>query len=170
MTMYGGRDAATGAAVRPPDLAVVRQVDHDLVSVMLRIVTLTSPSSPVCGCAGRPQPGRAGWRWPLYAAHRPEMAARERTASPEHNDQICAGILFAGKRVYGVGTPSCWRRHQTRICVRRGDNHANNIVQKERTLLTEETRTHAHFRIDPGEWDGTARRASSSPRPRCPKS
>jgi hypothetical protein len=79
------------------------------------------------------------------------MAARERTASPEHNDQICAGILFAGKRVYGVGTPSCWRRHQTRICVRRGDNHANNIVQKERTLLTEETRTHAHFRIDPGE-------------------
>jgi hypothetical protein len=56
MTMYGGRDAATGAAVRPPDLAVVRQVDHDLVSVMLRIVTLTSPSSPVCGCAGRPQP------------------------------------------------------------------------------------------------------------------
>ena len=50
----GRRDAATGAAVRPPALAVVRQdnVDHDLFSVMLRIVTLMSlSSSPVCGWA-----------------------------------------------------------------------------------------------------------------------
>jgi hypothetical protein len=49
---YGGRDAATGAAVRPPDLAVVRQdgIDHDLLSVMFLIVTRMSlSSSPVCG-------------------------------------------------------------------------------------------------------------------------
>ena len=35
-----------------------------------------------------------------------------------------------------MGTPSCWRGH--RACVRRGDNHANNIAQKARTLLTED--------------------------------
>ena len=35
-----------------------------------------------------------------------------------------------------MGTPSCWRGHQA--CVRRGDNHANNITQKARTLLTED--------------------------------
>ena len=58
MMMYGGRDAATGAAVRPPDLAVVRQadVDHGLPSVIVLRVTLMSPSSPVCGRAGLPQP------------------------------------------------------------------------------------------------------------------
>ena len=75
MMMYGGRDAAIGAAVRPPDLAVVRLDDHDLLSVTLRIMTLTSPSSPVCCCGTLPRPGRAGWRWPvcvLWVAHRPD--------------------------------------------------------------------------------------------------
>ena len=42
--------STTGAAVRPPDLAVVRQdgIDHDLLSVMFLIVTRMSfSSSPV---------------------------------------------------------------------------------------------------------------------------
>ena len=44
--------------LRPPALAVVRQddVDHGLPSVIVLMVTLMSPSSPVCGWAGLPQP------------------------------------------------------------------------------------------------------------------
>ena len=34
-----------------------------------------------------------------------------------------------------MGTPSCWRGHRARI---RGDNQANNIAQRARTLLTED--------------------------------
>ena len=84
MTMYGGRDAATGAAVRPPDLAVVRQVDHDLVSVMLRIVTLTSAVLArvrLRGAAPAPVEQDGDGLYAAASAWR-MMAARERTASP----------------------------------------------------------------------------------------
>ena len=57
---YGGRDAATGPAGRPPDLAVVRQTDvnpYAALRVMFLIVTRMSlSSSPVCGCGALPTP------------------------------------------------------------------------------------------------------------------
>lgn len=48
----------------------------------------------------------------------------------------CALVFSLLAKGYWVGTPSCWRRLQTRI--RRGDNHANNIAA--RTRLTEDAR------------------------------
>ena len=59
-----------------------------------------------------------------------------------------------------VGTPSCWRGHRTRIRVRRGDNHANNLTQN--TLYD---RIAAHRRegtvpggpASPGAWPSGAR-------------
>ena len=41
---------------------------------------------------------------------------------------------FSFGAIYGVG-PSCWRIHQTRTRIRRGDNHANNLTQKARILV-----------------------------------
>ena len=53
-----GSTCRYGSLVRPPALAVVPQDDvvHGLPSVIVLRVTLMSPSSPVCGWAGLPQP------------------------------------------------------------------------------------------------------------------
>ena len=84
-----GSTCRYGSLVRPPALAVVPQDDvvHGLPSVIVLRVTLMSPSSPVCGWAGLPQPrssrmSMARKRALGGASALRIMAASERTASP----------------------------------------------------------------------------------------
>ena len=130
----------TAPVTPPPDLAVVRQddVDHGLPSVMFLIVTRMSlSSSPVCGCAGLPQPrsskmpaaetraagGTASW------LTMPASTLMQSSVCPRASDRKSAGIVFRGNGLRGEPTPLLLAQASR---VRRGDNHANNIAQKAR--------------------------------------
>ena len=60
MMMNGGRDAALGAAVRPPALAVEWRTDvnpyHRSSTICLIVTRMSLLSSPVCCCGALPQP------------------------------------------------------------------------------------------------------------------
>ncbi len=73
----------------------------------------------------------AGWRIGLTHDGGKSAHGLVRIGPAQRSDVRWYSLCW--QRVYGVGTPSCRRRHQTRN--RRGDNHANNIAQRTRSLL-----------------------------------
>ena len=104
---------------------------------------MSLPSSPVCGCGGlAPAPveqdgGGCHARGVLVAvAHDGGKGAHGLVCIGPAQRPDVRWYSLCWQRLYGVGTPSCWRWHRARV--RRGDNHANNITQKARTLLTED--------------------------------
>ena len=104
----------------------------DGVAVFARVRLGRLTPAPVEQSLGGGHP--RSWRRILVA-----LAMPASTLTPIRCEHAPASVNWAefsfGANIYGVGLPpSCWRRH---IRVRRGDNHANNIAQKARTLLTE---------------------------------
>jgi len=127
--------AASDEAARRPSVVRQADVDHGLPSVMFLIVTRMSlSSSPVCGCAGLPQPrsskmpaaetraagGTASW------LTMPASTLMQSSVCPRASERKSAGIVFRGNCLRGGSTPLLFAQASR---VRRGDNHANNIAQ-----------------------------------------
>jgi len=107
------------------------------------VTRMSPPSSPTWDCGARPQPrsskmpaadtraaaGTASW------LTIPASTLMHSSVCPRASDRKSGGIFFRGKCLRGGPTPSCWRRHQTRIRDLRADIHANNVAQRARTPL-----------------------------------
>ena len=144
---YGGRDAATGGAVRRLAPAVEWQTDvnpHHRLAFLS--VTRTSPCTlPSCGALPQPRSSRmpaadtraaggmASW------LTMPASTLMHSSVCPRASDRKSADIFFRGKDLRGGSTPSLLAQARARTRVRRGDNHVNNIAQKRAALLTKDT-------------------------------
>ena len=92
-----------------------------LLVVMFLIVysDMSLSSSPVCGCAGLPQPrsskmpaAHARGRWRSLLADDAGEHLDAELGVPRASDRKSVGIFFRGKGLRGGPTPSCWRRHR----------------------------------------------------------
>jgi hypothetical protein len=120
-----------------PNLYIVSAKHHALPSMMLRIVIRisSSPSAPVCDCAGRPQPrsriaqaavARTA-AWTFLDSINPIKVLTALTVRSRANDFRSGASFFLGTQAIKGRSPSLFLWHQTGHC--NEGNHGNQRSQ-----------------------------------------